>query len=285
MEARQYNNRTMTDAYKQKVMSWRAERDASIRAENGWLSVAGLFWLKPGENTFGSEQDRDIVLPARAPAALGSFIYDGSGVSLRVNPGHRLQVNQQPVEADVPLRSDVTPDPSYITLDTLRMVVIERPQGVGIRLWDNLRPERRIHPPREWFPINEKFRVPARYLRYAAPKPVLLPDTFGEMQSGAMDGQVTFELDGKICDLDVTELEDHRLYIQFRDKTSGKETYPTGRYYYTLDPVEDGKITLDFNFSYSPPCAFTDFATCLFAPEQNHIGTRIEAGEYYRGHQ
>lgn len=275
----------MADTYKQKVMEWRAERDAMIRAENGWLSVAGLFWLKKGENTFGSDASSDIVLPARAPASLGTFAYDGTEVSLKVTPGLVLHVNQQPVEKEIRLRSDVTSDPSYITLDTLRMVVIERPQGVGIRLWDNLRPERRIHPPREWFPINEKFRVPARYLRYTAPKEVMLPDTFGEMQSGAMDGQVTFELDGRIFDLDVTELEDHRLYIQFRDKTSGQETYPTGRYYYTLDAVQDGRITLDFNFSYSPPCAFTDYATCLFAPEQNFVSARIEAGEYYQGHR
>jgi len=198
-------------------------------------------------------------------------------------PGRSLSIDNQPVDEDTVLRPDVDDDPSYITLDTLRMVVIERPNGIGIRLWDNLRPERRIHPSREWFPINEKFRLPARYLRYPVPKKVDLPDTFGEMQTGAMDGQVTFEMDDRMFDLDVTELEDHRLYIQFRDLTSGKETYPTGRYYYTLDAVVDGRITLDFNFSYSPPCAFTEHATCLFAPVQNFVQARIEAGEYYRG--
>jgi uncharacterized protein (DUF1684 family) len=274
----------MDESYKQSVLRWRAERDAVIRAENGWLSVAGLFWLKPGENTVGSDASSDIVLPARAPDNLGKFIFDEKQVRFQPAPGQSVEINKQAVSEEVPLRPDVDDDPSYLTLDTLRLVVIERPNGTGIRLWDNLRPERRIFPPREWFPINEKYRLPARYLRYTTPKKVTLPDTFGEMQAGTMDGQVTFELDGRMFDLDVTELEDHRLYIQFRDLTSGKETYPTGRYYYTLDPVADGRITLDFNFSYSPPCAFTDHATCLFAPEQNFVNARLEAGEYYRGH-
>jgi len=274
----------MPDTYKQQVMQWRAARDATLRAENGWLALAGLFWLKEGDNIVGSDPASDILLPARAPGSLGIFVLDGRRVTFEITPGHAVKVNQQDVEQEMLLRADTDDAPSYITLDTLRMVVIERPNGIGIRLWDNLRPERRIYPSREWFPINEKFRLPARYFHYPTPKKVLLPDTFGEMREDTMDGQVTFELDGNMFDLDATEQEHGRLYIQFRDRTSGTETYPTGRYYYTLDALADGKITLDFNFSYSPPCAFTDYATCLFAPEQNFINTRIEAGEYYHSH-
>lgn len=271
----------MADTYKEKVMRWRAEKDAALRAENGWLALAGLFWLKEGDNSLGSDITSDITLPARAPGSLGNFILDGRKVKLQVKSEQPVMVDQQIVGSETLLRADTDDSPSYITFGTLRMVVIERPNGIGIRLWDNLRPERRTFPPREWFPINEKFRLPARYYQYPAPKKVLMPDTFGEIREDTMDGQVTFELDGILVDLDVSEQESDRLYIQFRDLTSGKETYPTGRYYYTLDAVTDGKITLDFNFSYSPPCAFTEYATCLFAPEQNFINTRIEAGEYY----
>ncbi len=262
-------------------MHWRVEKEAALRAENGWLALAGLFWLKEGNNSLGSDISSDITLPARAPGSLGNFILDGRKVKLQVKSEPPVMVDHQIVDTETLLRADTDDSPSYITFDTLRMVVIERPNGIGIRLWDNLRPERRIFPPREWFPINEKFRLPARYLHFPEPKKVLMPDTFGEIREDTMDGQLTFELDGKMVDLDASEQEGGRLYIQFRDLTSGKETYPTGRYYYTLDAVTDGKITLDFNFAYSPPCAFTEYATCLFAPEQNFINTRIEAGEYY----
>ena len=77
-------------------------------------------------------------------------------------------------------------------------------------------------------------------------------------------------------------MDDHTLFIKFRDATSGKETYPPSRYYYTR-AVENGKVILDFNYAYSPPCAFTEYATCLFAPPQNTLPFRVEAGEIYRG--
>ncbi|MBI3163558.1 MAG: DUF1684 domain-containing protein [Chloroflexi bacterium] len=47
------------------------------------------------------------------------------------------------------------------------------------------------------------------------------------------------------------------------------------------DVEPDGRIFLDFNKAYNPPCAFTDFATCVFAPEQNHLNFKVAAGETY----
>jgi hypothetical protein len=97
-----------------------------------------------------------------------------------------------------------------------------------------------------------------------------------------MDGYVTFNFEGKTFKLDVTETKDHKLFIKFKDLTSSKETYPPSRYYYTEPVKEDGKVVLDFNYSYSPPCAFTEYATCIFAPQQNVLPFRVEAGEIYR---
>jgi hypothetical protein len=274
----------MADTYEEDLLKWRAARDAGIRAENGWLALAGLTWLKPGANTIGSDAASDVLLPRRAPASLGRFLNEPGGVKFQPAPGSAARVNGEPVSDPLLMRTDVQADPSFVTLDGMRLAVIERPSGIGVRVWDNQRPERRLHPPREWFPPDRRFRVLARYLRYPAPKPVLLPDTFGETIEGTMDGQVSFGLDGRTFTLDVTELDDGRLDMQIRDRTSGKETYGSGRYYYTDEPVVDGQITLDFNYAYSPPCAFTEFATCVFAPQQNFIDARIEAGELYRAH-
>jgi uncharacterized protein (DUF1684 family) len=270
----------ITAEYREKIDRWHEERNASIRRENSWLALSGLFWLQQGENRFGSDPANEIVLPVRLPARLGTFHFDGEQVRLQVGEGQEVRVNGESVR-EVILQSDSADSPSFIALDGIRMVVIERPQGVGIRMWDNLRSERQTQPPREWFPVNEAMRVPALYTRYAQSKPVQLPNIFGEVQDGSVDGQVSFELEGRAFTLDVTELPDQRLDIQFRDETSGGETYPSGRYYVTEDCMVDGRIMLDFNFAYSPPCAFTGFATCVFAPIQNHLQTRVEAGEIY----
>jgi uncharacterized protein (DUF1684 family) len=53
---------------------------------------------------------------------------------------------------------------------------------------------------------------------------------------------------------------------------------------YVKKPGEEGKIALDFNKAYSPPCAFTDYATCTLPPPQNHIPIRISAGEKFTAH-
>ncbi len=99
-----------------------------------------------------------------------------------------------------------------------------------------------------------------------------------------MDGRVHFEVNGQSFTLEASEPEDHRLEIHFQDLTNGKMTYPSGRYIYSPDQVQGEDYILDFNYAYSPPCAFTPFATCAFAPLENHLPIPIEAGEIYTGH-
>ena len=159
------------------------------------------------------------------------------------------------------------------------MVTIQRGTRLGIRLWDNSRSQRRDFPPRLWFPINDQFRLPATYSPYPVPMKVKVPDVLGELEDDIMHGYVSFKFGGKSHRLEVSELDDGRLYIQFKDLTNGLQTYPNGRYHYTDAVTEDGQVILDFNKAYSPPCAFTDYATCTFAPKQNHLKVAIEAGE------
>jgi uncharacterized protein (DUF1684 family) len=162
------------------------------------------------------------------------------------------------------------------------MVLHEHAGRYAIRLWDNDRSERFSLPPLKWFPVNKQFRFRARYMSYPQSKPSDQPDTFGDTVEDRMDGVLSFSFDKQRYKLDVTETKEHKLFLKFRDLTSGKETYPPSRYLYT-EPVQDGKVILDFNYAYSPPCAFTPYATCIFAPPQNFLPFRIEAGELYQG--
>ncbi|HMB25773.1 MAG: DUF1684 domain-containing protein [Chloroflexota bacterium] len=272
----------MTDEYAQSITEWRQEVDRNLRRENGWLALAGLFWLRKGTNLIGSDPESDILLPARAPARLGAFEFDGDKVTLNVESDVPVEVNGE-AATSTQLDTDQEDVPSFITFGDIRMVAVRRSKGIGIRLWDNTRQERQTFPSRQWYPVKGKYRVPATYTRYETPKIVKMPDILGAILDEPMQGFVSFELDGKKYELVAEELSDGRLFIQFMDLTNGKTTYPSGRYHYT-DAHENGKLFIDFNKAYSPPCAFTDYATCTFPPQENHLKVAIEAGELFSGH-
>jgi uncharacterized protein (DUF1684 family) len=267
------------EQYEQSVIKWRQEVDANLRRENGWLALSGLFWLRKGINVIGSDLNSDILLPRRAPARLGSLEFDGNNVSLYVEDPTPVEVNGT-LSKSALLDADQEDVPSFITFEDIRMVVVRRSKGVGIRVWDNKREERRSFPIREWYPVKEEFRLPATYTRFDIPKIVKMPDILGAVLDEPMQGFVTFELFGKQHQLMVEELPDRRLFVQFMDLTNGNPTYPSGRYHYT-DAQENGRVFVDFNKAYSPPCAFTEYATCTFPPQENRLEVAIEAGEIY----
>jgi len=268
--------------YHNSVNKWRQEVDNNLRRENGWLALAGLFWLRRGTNMIGSDSTADILLPKRAPQRLGTFEFDGNNVTLNVESDTHVEVNGVATKNAL-LDADQEDVPSFITFNDMRMVVVRRSKGVGIRVWDNVREERRLFPSRQWYPIKDEYRVPATYTRFETPKIVKMPDILGAILDEPMQGFVSFELNGKKHELIVEELPDRRLFIQFMDLTNGNPTYPSGRYHYT-DAHENGKVYIDFNKAYSPPCAFTEYATCTFPPQENHLGVAVEAGEIFPAH-
>ncbi len=270
------------EEYQNSVMKWRQEVDTNLRRENGWLALAGLFWLRKGINLIGSAPESEILLPKRAPRRLGTFEFDGNNVMLEVESDTPVEVNGVTAKSAL-LDADQEDVPSFITFGDIRMVVVRRSKGVGIRLWDNSREERRSFPSRQWYPVNETLRVPATYTRYETPKIVKMPDILGAVLDEPMQGFLSFEINGKKHELIVEELPDRRLFVQFMDLTNNHETYPSGRYHYT-DAHENGKVFIDFNKAYSPPCAFTEYATCTFPPQENRLNTAIEAGEIYPKH-
>jgi len=267
--------------YENEIMQWRARKYESLIRENGWLALAGLGWLTEGRNLLGSNPMCEVVLPERAPTFLGIVEMRGKTARLQVAEGVRVQVNGRLASKAI-LKSSREPKPSFITWNDIRMVLHEHKDNYAIRIWDNQRKERFALPPLKWFPINKAFRIPARYTRYPDSKEMPHEDTFGETVEDRIDGFVMFKYSGTTYKLDVTETKNNTLFIKFRDETSSKETYPPSRYYYT-EPVKNGRVVLDFNYSYSPPCAFTEYATCIFAPQQNRLPFRVEAGEIYRG--
>ncbi|MFN8411885.1 MAG: DUF1684 domain-containing protein [Anaerolineales bacterium] len=265
--------------YRQALLDWRNERNETIRQENGWLSLAGLYWLKLGKNQLGSDPKCEVQLPSRLPANIGYLEYNGKSVSLRANSNQKIHVNEKITDFAI-LQPDISDTPSFINIQNIRLVVIQRGNRVGVRMWDNERELRRSFPARTWYDINESYRIPAKYTQYDRPKMAYFPDLTGEKAEFPVEGYLSFEFNKNHYQLDVNKEDDGTLFVRFWDPTSEDETYPTGRYL-IADIEKDGQIYLDFNKAYCPPCAFTDFATCVFAPAQNHLDFRVLAGETF----
>jgi uncharacterized protein (DUF1684 family) len=272
--------------YRAGIETWRTAREARLRGDGGWLQVVGLFWLKDGASTFGTDAGNAIVLPAgSAPARAGVFELRGGRTSVRLEPGVEAVVDGKPVTArellpDVPGPADVLKLGPRLTLH-----VIERGGRYGIRLKDRESALLKEFGGLRWFPVQEDYRVEARFVPYTPPKTVPVPNILGQVESLPSPGYAVFTIGGREVRLDpvLEEPGATELFFIFRDETAGQQTYPAGRFLYAPMP-KDGRVTLDFNKAYSPPCAFTPYATCPLPPKQNRLPVRIEAGEMHSGH-
>jgi uncharacterized protein (DUF1684 family) len=271
------------EAYRARVQKWRETREAGLKAERGWLSVAGLFWLKEGANRLGPGPGNAIALPADV-AATGVVELTAGKVTVRLDPGVEGKVADETVTT-TELHSDASPSPDVLRLGRLSLHLIERGELLGIRLKDPESAARRAFTGLSWYEIDERHRIRARFVPYDAPKPVRVPNVLGQTTPMPSPGYVSFPMDGQEMRLEgvLEEPDAQELFFIFRDLTSGKETYPAGRFLYS-DLPRDGEVVLDFNKAYNPPCAFTAFATCPLPPPQNWLKVRVEAGEKSYGH-
>jgi uncharacterized protein (DUF1684 family) len=272
------------EGYRVEVHKWRADREARLKADGGWLSLAGLFWLNEGPNRFGTDPAGDIVLPeGSAPAKAGVFERKAGEVTVTLLPGAHGRVGGRPLSGPTAMRSDTSGSPDVLEIGPLSLNVIERGGRLAVRLKDKNSPTRKGFTGLQWFDVQEEYRVEARFVSYPQPKPVKVPNVLGQSESMPSPGYAEFTLGGKTVRLDgvMEEPQAEQLFFILRDQTSGKETYGAGRFLYAELP-KGGKIVLDFNKAYSPPCAFTPYATCPLPPPQNWMPVRVEAGEMHR---
>jgi uncharacterized protein len=259
------------------VMQWRAERTERLRTnEKSWFGLAGLFWLKEGDNTFGSDPTCNFVLPPTAPKIAGVFHFTAGQVTVKAGPDVKITCNNAEIPSR-PLRDDQQDEPDFLSLARLIMVVIKRGDSTLIRLWDIDAPARKAFSGLNFHPFKPEYCFKAKYTGYAPYKTVRTEDIIGEVHDSKMIGYATFEWEGKNYRLDGEDGGDG-LFIAFRDKTSAKTTYAGGRYLMTDKPDND-QVVLDFNKAYNMPCAYALFATCGLPTKENILPIPIEAGE------
>jgi len=272
------------DDYLVSVEQWRARRIARLTAPDGWLSLIGLHWLEPGPNTLGSAADNAIVL-AGAPAHLGVVEWRADGtLSLQLAPGSGALVDGE-AKSQATLRDDRDPNPTRVSFGSLNFVVLDRGGRKALRVRDADAETRTRFSGIESFPVDPAWRIVADWIPFDPPQTLETANVIGQMERYPVPGRAVFERDGHRHELlPVIEVPgDEQLFLIFADATSGRETYGAARFLYA-DPPRDGKIVLDFNQAYNPPCVFTAFATCPLAPPENRLDLRVTAGEKkYRG--
>ncbi|MFZ0964158.1 MAG: DUF1684 domain-containing protein [Terriglobia bacterium] len=269
-------------SYRAQMEKWRQQREEGLKAENGWLTLAGLFWLKEGESTVGAGAGNDFVLPpGSAPEKVGTFVFHRGRTVFQTAPGAEVTVNGKPV-ASASLNADTAASPDVLRIGNLTMYVIQRGSRFGVRLKDKDSETRRKFAGTHWFPVAEEYRVTAKFVPYKPPRKIAVPNILGDVEQEDSPGYVEFTLQGKQLRLDPVS-EGEGLFFIFKDLTAGKETYPSGRFL-NADMPQNAEVVLDFNQAVNPPCAFTPYATCPLPPAQNHLPVRIEAGELRYGH-
>jgi uncharacterized protein (DUF1684 family) len=264
-------------AYLQSFDQWKGELIDDLK--QNWLPLAGLFWLKPGENSFGSDAGNAIIFP-KGPAQAGIIDLQGTDVTVKFSPGTHATVDGKPVTA-AKLQPDTSANPTIVEMGSLRMKAIVRGERIGIRLKDIDSGEAKNYRGPVFFPLSLSYRVTATWVPSEGKKTVDVPNVLGDTTPTPVAGTVVFKINGQ--EMRLTDLGGNPskgLFFVFNDPTSKTDTYPGGRFLET-DPVANGRVVIDFNRAYNPPCAVTPYATCPLAPKENRLAMAIPAGEKY----
>ena len=259
---------------------WRAARLAALTNEAGWLTLVGLYWFRDGPNTIGQGPSNTIAIdnPQLGPRT-GRFVLEKNSVRFEAAARSCVRIDGEPVQTQV-LTPASAGEPLLLTCGSLEFFVIERGGKLGLRVRDLASRARREFRGLDYFAFDPAWIVDARFEPYLPPRHVPIVNVLGMELDMLSPGALVFERDGHEWRLDAL-LEDpdaDTLFVMFADGTSNRETYGAGRFLYVPLPVA-GHVTVDFNRAYSPPCAFTAFATCPLPPLQNRIALRVVAGE------
>ena len=266
------------EGYDGELGHWRLQREADLKADDGWLTVCGLAWLRPGETRVGSDPTSDVLLPAHAPASVGVLTLDDGGrASFRPAPGVGVSRNGRPFESGA-IHSDADEHPDVLSVGDVRLILLKRGQRMALRIKDNRSPIRARFAGLRWYPANEDWRIRAKFVAYPAPTKLTFETIVGERETLESPGEATFERGGKTYRLQAARVKGGGLWFVFRDATGGRTTHGGARQL-TVDPARGDEVVLDFNKAVNLPCAYIPFATCPLAPPQNRLALAVEAGE------
>jgi uncharacterized protein len=269
--------------FAQTTAAWHAQREKRLTSEEGWLTLVALLWLKEGDNVAGSGRGAAVVFPAKAPSRLGTFRRMGTSVSFQPEPGVLVTTRAEKPFTGGALKSDAEGEPDVLEAGGLRFEVVIRGERVGLRVKDPEAPKRRDFHGIPTYPPDPRWRIEAKWEPLPKGTSIPVPNILGTVDQMPAPGTAVFNVDGREFRLTpVLEEGESNLFFVFADTTNRTDTYGAGRFLYA-DPPKDGRVVLDFNRAYNPPCAFSPYATCPLPPKQNRLPIAVAAGEKRTG--
>lgn len=276
-------------SWEKDLAAWRAHYVENLLKPDGWLSLAGLEWLQPGDNSLGSAPDNKIHLAAASPAHLAILHLEGETVTLNPPSGGfppdflvaGTPAQPQPLRAE-PNNDKVSP---HLTVGTLNMYVIRREARFALRIKDSRSPAIVGFHGLNLYPPDAAYRVTAKWIPYSPPRTITLATLVGTSYDQPVPGVAEFVLQGKTFRLEpvVEDPTVPKLFFILRDTTSTTTTYGACRFLYTVNPSNGldklGELVLDFNRLENPPCAYTPYSTCPLPPPGNRLPIALPVGE------
>jgi len=263
--------------------AWRREREQELLRPDGWTSLVGLHWLELKAHYIGSgEHIASNMRLAFGPERMGLVTRDDDGrYWFTPEQGVELTLNGEPLRGKVRLYSDHDPEKAVIGFDgdKGRLTLVQRGNRHALRVRHADAPTRVGFAGLQYWPADPAWRIEARFVPHPPGKTLPIADIVGTRNDSPNPGYVEFERDGRSFRLEALGGPEEGLFFVLADRTSGHGSYPAGRFLDADWPGEDGKVVLDFNRAYNPPCAFTLFATCPLPPPENRLDLAITAGE------
>jgi uncharacterized protein (DUF1684 family) len=276
-------------AWQRDLATWRAQHALELQKPDGWLALAGLEWLEPGDTSFGSANDNKIHLPAGGPDHLGILHLDGTRVTLAPPAGgfpQGLLIDgkpPQPQELHTELGNDK--QNPRMTIGALNVYVVRRGDRFALRIKDAHSAALLSFHGLNWYHPDASYWVTARWTPYAPPKTITLDRLVGASYQLPVPGTAEFTIGDKKYQLEpvLEEPAVAKLFFILRDATSKSTTYEACRFLYTGFPSngldKPGELVLDFNHLENPPCAYTPYATCPLPPPGNRLPIPLPVGE------
>ncbi len=279
-------NAQSSRSFAMEIAEWREQRMHELKAPNGWINLAGLYWIEPGENKFGSDSSNDFVcnLPGM-PAFAGTFILTNGNLTWKSEAKAKVMVHNRRSVFDTLKLSGSAPYPKLFSLGSFRWNLIQREEKLGIRLRDLNHPALKTIKAIDYYNIDSSWKIPAKLIT-GNQDSVMITNMIGQTHAQKSPGRLVFSIGGTTYTLDALESGHDELFLIFGDLTNGGETYASGRYLYVAKPNSNGETFVDFNKAINPPCVFTPFATCPIPPRQNRMPIAVNAGEkMYKEHE
>ncbi|MEL1264049.1 DUF1684 domain-containing protein [Pseudoxanthomonas putridarboris] len=259
--------------------AWREQRRTELLAPDGWTSLVGLHWIELKSHFIGSGPASGIKLVV-GPPKLGMIAQQDGRIFFTPEKGVAVTLNGEPVTGRVELQSDRDASPGVLGFDEGKgaLSVIERGGRRALRVKHADAESRTQFVGLDYWPVDEDWRIEGRFIPHPPGKTITIVDVIGVATESPNPGAVEFERDGKPFRLEALGQPEGPLFFVLADRTSGHGSYPAGRFLDAAAPV-DGKVALDFNRAYNPPCAFTPYATCPLPPAENRLDLLVDAGE------